>query len=319
MLLSKALAVGEELVAALRDHPAAIRVELAGQRAAPGRHREGPRHRRPPSSDPAALAEAFAGLDGDRRRVRRSARPARKVVTHSGLPVDLRIVPEEAFGNLLQHFTGSGQAQRGAADRGGQARPARERVRHLGRRVAANRRRSPPRRRSTSGSACSTSRRSCARTAASSQAAREGRLPELIELGDIRGDLHMHTTLSDGHASVEEMASAARELRLRVHRDHRPLRLARLRQRRAAGRAAAARSRRSARCPTSASRSSPAPRRTCCPTARSTTRTTCSSSSTGSSPACTRRSGCPRRSRRSGCCRRWSTRSSTRSGTPPAA
>ena len=30
-------------------------------------------------------------------------------MTYSGLPVDLRIVPEEAFGNLLQHFTGSGR------------------------------------------------------------------------------------------------------------------------------------------------------------------------------------------------------------------
>jgi DNA polymerase (family X) len=44
------------------------------------------------------------------------------------------------------------------------------------------------------------------------EAARAGKLPDLVELGDIRGDLHMHTTLSDGHASVEEMASAAREL-----------------------------------------------------------------------------------------------------------
>ena len=43
------------------------------------------------------------------------------------------------------------------------------------------------------------------------EAAREGRLPELIELEDIRGDLHMHTTLSDGHASIEEMAATARE------------------------------------------------------------------------------------------------------------
>jgi DNA polymerase (family 10) len=44
------------------------------------------------------------------------------------------------------------------------------------------------------------------------EAAREGTLPELIEQDDIRGDLHMHTTLSDGHASVVEMAEAAREL-----------------------------------------------------------------------------------------------------------
>ena len=44
------------------------------------------------------------------------------------------------------------------------------------------------------------------------EAALEGRLPKLIELGDIRGDLHMHTTETDGRASLEEMAEAARAL-----------------------------------------------------------------------------------------------------------
>src|SRR5205807_797660 len=39
-----------------------------------------------------------------------------------------------------------------------------------------------------------------------------GEPPDLVELGDIRGDLHMHTTWSDGRASVEEMGRAAREL-----------------------------------------------------------------------------------------------------------
>jgi len=42
-------------------------------------------------------------------------------------------------------------------------------------------------------------------------AARKGELPRLIELDDIRGDLHMHTTASDGHASIEEMAETSRE------------------------------------------------------------------------------------------------------------
>jgi DNA polymerase (family 10) len=37
-----------------------------------------------------------------------------------------------------------------------------------------------------------------------------GRLPELIELSDIRGDLHMHSTWTDGQASIEEMAAAAK-------------------------------------------------------------------------------------------------------------
>jgi len=42
-------------------------------------------------------------------------------------------------------------------------------------------------------------------------AAAEHRLPKLVELGDIRGDLHMHTTESDGRATLQEMADAAHE------------------------------------------------------------------------------------------------------------
>ena len=42
------------------------------------------------------------------------------------------------------------------------------------------------------------------------EAALENRLPHLIELGDIRGDLHMHTTETDGRASLEEMVEAAK-------------------------------------------------------------------------------------------------------------
>lgn len=44
------------------------------------------------------------------------------------------------------------------------------------------------------------------------EAAAEGRLPLLVETADIRGDLHMHTTSSDGRATLEEMAGAARAL-----------------------------------------------------------------------------------------------------------
>jgi DNA polymerase (family X) len=209
MLLSKALPVGEELVAALREHPAAIRVELAGSA------------RRladtvkdldivAASSDPAALAEAFSGLDAI-DSVSTSGEAGAKALTHSGLPVDLRIVPEEAFGNLLHHFTGSGrhnEALRTEAVRRGlhvseygisddetgesEAFKTEEEVyERLGMQYI------PPELRENRGEL---------------DAAREGRLPTLIELGDVRGDLHMHTTLSDGHASVEEMAGAAREL-----------------------------------------------------------------------------------------------------------
>ncbi len=44
------------------------------------------------------------------------------------------------------------------------------------------------------------------------EAARQGKLPELVELGDIRGDLHVHSDWSDGRASIQEMAGAAQAL-----------------------------------------------------------------------------------------------------------
>ena len=59
-----------------------------------------------------------------------------------------------------------------------------------------------------------TSRRSCARTAANSRRPRRGTLPRLIEAENLRGTFHCHTTASDGHNSLEEMAAAAQELGL---------------------------------------------------------------------------------------------------------
>jgi DNA polymerase (family X) len=208
VLLSKALDVGEELVAGLREHPSTIEVELGGSA------------RRMAddvkdldivvaSSDPAALVEHFTSLEPV-DVVQTSGEAGAKVVTHAGLPVDLRIVPADAFGNLLQHFTGSGrhnEALRTAAVKRGL---------HVSEYGIADD--------STGDSlACATEEEVYERLGlpwippelrenrGELEAARAGTLPELVELDDIRGDLHMHTTLSDGHASAEEMAAAARE------------------------------------------------------------------------------------------------------------
>ena len=59
-----------------------------------------------------------------------------------------------------------------------------------------------------------TSRRSCARIAASSKRRRTDDCRDLIELENLRGTFHCHTTASDGHNSLEEMADAAQELGL---------------------------------------------------------------------------------------------------------
>jgi DNA polymerase (family X) len=208
LLLSKALTVGDELVGALREHPSVIRVELAGSA------------RRmtdtvkdldivAASSNPGALVEAFCGLEAV-DEVQASGEAGAKVLTHSGLPVDLRIVPEEAFGNLLQHFTGSGKhnealrteaVRRGlhvseygiADDESGYSQAfttEHEVYERLGMQFI------PPELRENRGEL---------------EAARKHGLPELIEVEDVRGDLHMHTVLSDGRNTLEEMAQAARD------------------------------------------------------------------------------------------------------------
>jgi DNA polymerase (family X) len=208
VVLSQALGIGEELVGALRDHPSAIRVELAGSAR---RMTDSVKDLDivVASSDPAGLVEAFCALDAV-DEVQASGEAGAKVVTHSGLPVDLRIVPEEAFGNLLQHFTGSGKhnealrtdavrrglhvSEYGIADdeSGESVAYAREHevYERLGMQFI------PPELRENRGELA---------------AARAHSLPELIELDDVRGDLHMHTVLSDGRNTLQEMAHAARE------------------------------------------------------------------------------------------------------------
>jgi DNA polymerase (family X) len=208
LLLSKALEVGESLVGALREHPAALRVELAGSA------------RRwadtckdldivCAASDPAALVAAFAELP-EIDAMGSSGEAGARAVTHSGLPVDLRIVPEENFGNLLQHFTGSGKhnealrtdaVRRGlhvseygvSDDESGESHAfatEEEVYAKLGLAYIE------PELRENRGEL---------------RAARDGALPDLITLGHIRGDLHSHTTLSDGRNSMREMAEAARD------------------------------------------------------------------------------------------------------------
>jgi DNA polymerase (family 10) len=208
VVLSQALGIGEELVGALRDHPSAIRVELAGSAR---RMTDSVKDLDivVASSDPAGLVEAFCALDAV-DEVQASGEAGAKVITHSGLPVDLRIVPEEAFGNLLQHFTGSGKhnealrtdavrrglhvSEYGIADdeSGESVAYAREHevYERLGMQFI------PPELRENRGELA---------------AARAHSLPELIELDDVRGDLHMHTVLSDGRNTLQEMAHAARE------------------------------------------------------------------------------------------------------------
>ena len=161
------------------------------------------------ASDPVGLAKALVEHPLAAASGNPSANGAR-VTTYNGVKVDLRIVPPEEYGNLLQHFTGSAAHNVELRERAREDGPVGVRARDQGHRDRARSRSTRPRPPCTSASASPTSSPSCARAAARSGRRPSGKLPKLVELGDIRGDLHSHTTLSDGKNTLEEMAAAAK-------------------------------------------------------------------------------------------------------------
>jgi DNA polymerase (family X) len=208
LLLSKALEVGEGIVESLRGHPAARRVELAGSAR---RMADSVKDLDivAASDDPKALSEAFCSLD----QVADPQSPGEagaRAVTHSGLPVDFRVVAEENFGNLLQHFTGSGRHNEALRTE------AVKRGLHVSEYGITD---------DATGKthACATEEEvyrllgmdyiepELRENRGELEAARKGELPELVRIEDIRGDLHSHTVASDGRNTIEQMAEAARE------------------------------------------------------------------------------------------------------------
>jgi DNA polymerase (family 10) len=209
VLLGRVLPVVRELVAELAAHPACERVSEAGsvrRRAETARDVD----LIATSPDPPALTQAFVEHPRVAEVVAHGPTKA-TVVSYDGFRFDLRVVPPEAYGNLLQHFTGSKDhnvALREDAVRRGlsvseygiedaetgevEASEDEEAVyRRLGYAWI------PPELRENRGEL---------------EAARSGELPKLVELSDLKGDLHMHTTWSDGRATLDEMVTGALEL-----------------------------------------------------------------------------------------------------------
>jgi len=129
----------------------------------------------------------------------------------NGLQVDVRLLEKENFGAALLYFTGSKEhnvALRGRANEMGYTLNEYELATLKGEKRVAGRTEEeiygklklefiPPELRENTGEIA---------------AAEEHKLPKLVELRDIKGDLQMHTTASDGKNSIEEMAEAARAL-----------------------------------------------------------------------------------------------------------
>lgn len=136
------------------------------------------------------------------------------VILRSGLQVDLRVVPEESYGAALCYFTGSQvhniELRRIAKDK-------RLKLNEYG----IFRMRRPKREERVAGRTeeevydklgLSYIEPELREDRGEIEASRAGRLPHLITLDDIKGDLHAHTNLTDGHHTLEEMARAARDM-----------------------------------------------------------------------------------------------------------
>ena len=213
-LLGQGLPAVLAVVSVLREHPAAVKVSEAGSVR---RRRETFRDLDiiATSTDAPALIDYFTKLRWVADVVAKGDTKA-TVISNDGLRFDLRVVPPESYGNLLQHFTGSKEhnvaLREDAVRRGfsvseygitttetGEVFSAEDEeavYAHLGYAYI------PPELRENGGEL------------AAARLSSEGgaTLPKLVERADLRGDLHSHSTWSDGKATLEEMALAARDL-----------------------------------------------------------------------------------------------------------
>ncbi len=203
--LAEALRVAEEIAADLRQVAGVRQLEIAGSCR---RRREtcGDLDLLADAAEPGAIMDRLAGhrtvesiiARGDTKMSVRLAR---------GLQLDLRVVPAESFGSALQYFTGSKEhnvvLRRRAQEldlklnewglfRGEESIAGRTEAEVY---AALGLPCFPPELRENRGEFA---------------LAEQGPLPRLVEVADIRGDLHMHTTASDGTASILEMAEAAK-------------------------------------------------------------------------------------------------------------
>lgn len=212
--LAKALGIAREIMAFLADGPPLHRLTYAGSL----RRAEvtvGDIDIVCTSDHASAVIERF--VQWERARAVLAEGPTKASIwLEDGLQIDLRVLPDHVYGNLLQHFSGSRehniQLREHALRKGlrvsengilnletGDVFTATEEAavyEHLGMQYI------PPELRSGMGEIDAALRRE---------------LPELIENGQVRGDFHMHCTFSDGNQSLEEMIAAAAQRGYEYH------------------------------------------------------------------------------------------------------
>ncbi len=207
--LAEALTMGMRILHVVREAPGVTRAELAGSLR---RRREsvGDLDIVASAADPQPVMERFVSYS-EVREVLAQGSTKSSVHLYGGMQVDLRVVQDEAFASALHHFTGS-QAHHIRLREWAQKRGWR--VSEYGlEEIESGRVVTPP------------SEEALYRTLGlpyippelredrgEFELALVDRLPCLVELDHLRGDLHTHSTWSDGSATIEEMVRAARDL-----------------------------------------------------------------------------------------------------------
>jgi DNA polymerase (family 10) len=211
-LLGEVLPVIQGMLSYMRDCEAVRRVEMAGS-ARRRKETVGDLDVLVSSTDSETVTAHFVSMPPIERVLAQGPTKS-TVVLKNMLQVDLRVIPPESYGAALQYFTGSKEHNvklRTISVKAGfklneyglfrrhndELVEAEDEARIY---EALGMRWMPPELRENTGEI---------------EAAMEDRLPELVTLDDIRGDLHVHTDWSDGHASVAEMAEKAAEMDLK--------------------------------------------------------------------------------------------------------
>lgn len=224
--LGVAIALADQFIRPLQEMPEVERISAAGSLRRRSRT-VGDVDILITSREPAKVMDRFVGLPGV-AQVQAHGRTKSSIRTAEGIQVDLRVVDAGSFGAALVYFTGSKSHNiriRSLANRRGLTINEYGVFRLKGNRRLAGKEEEdvyktlglpwiPPELREDLGEV---------------EAAAAGRLPDLVEEKDIRGDFHVHSDWSDGHHPIEEvaMAAKARGYRYMLLSDHsRSLRVA---------------------------------------------------------------------------------------------
>jgi len=207
--IGEALPVVEEIIGTLRSIPSVRNLTPAGSLR---RFREtlGDIDLMGTADDPKEVIDAFVDLPHIGQVLAQGSTKA-SVIVNGGLQVDLRMVEHDAFGSLLQYFTGNKQHNIALRERGrkqglklseyGITVIATDKLEKFSKEEEFYHRLGlqyiPPELREAQGEI---------------EKAEQGTIPKLVELSDIKGNLHTHTEWSDGHDSIEELALVAKDM-----------------------------------------------------------------------------------------------------------